>query len=453
MKLPRPAGRLIRARPRHERGGVLVTALLLAIVIGAGLVGYLRLSRTSLSLAQRGFFANDARNLAEAGLEEGIYHLNLLAAGTAPATVWSNWTISGANAMRTLPPFNRDQRAVGIVRLHVQGHDGNAPIVHSQAVVTPFDGSAPVVKTLRISLTFVRGVAAHGLVAISGLNLKGRTIADSFNSNPTGSATGPWRPYSSAIARARTSVVVQSGAISIGSGKIYGDVYLGPGVASPGATEVTGSVVTNYRADFPMPPYPTPASVSQSYSVDSALPPTLPVAGHLPAADGRYYYFCRNTTIGTVTIAAGRDVTIVGTSTSLGPGLTIAAGGSCFIYMDGSVNLSKGTDLNHSGWAGALQIFTTTRGECTMSNNSQIAACLYAPYATLTAQGGSSAGMLMGYYVANTISTSGSMDFHYDESFRSTAAGTGTWSVTEWRELQSAADRDAARTATSHFLH
>lgn len=428
--------------------------MLIATVIALGLAGYISLAYTPLKLANRTFLAGDAAHLAEAGLEQAIHGFKRVAAGAAPATAWADWTIAGSDAMRTLPPFNRDQSALGVVRVYVRGYDGNdpSPIVHSQAVLTPYDGGPPIVKTLRITLKFARGVAAHGLVGINGVSLRGGTIADSFNSNPSGSPTGPWRPYSTAIAQARTSVVVQNGTLSVGSGKIYGDAFVAAGVTPPLASEVTGYIVTNYQATFPMPVYPTPATVSQSYNVGSAIPATLPASGHAPASDGRYYYFCSNTTIGAVTIAAGANVTIVGTNTNLGPGLTIAAGGSCYIYMDGTVNLSKGTDLNNAGWAGALQIFTTTRGACTMSNNTQITACLYAPYASLTAQGGNSTGMLTGYYVASTITTSGSMDFHYDEAFRVTAAGMVTWLVNGWYELQGEAERNLAREATNNYL-
>lgn len=447
---PSPASPCMARRLPGERGSMLLTAMLFATGIALVLGTYLTLSRTSLKVAHRAFFANDATNLAEVGIEEALYCFRQIGAGTPPATAWSGWTISGTKAMRTLPPFNRDQNAVGLVKVYVTGYDGSdtAPVVFSQAVITPFDGSPPVVKTLQLLLK--RSTSAYGLVGLNGLNLKGNTIADSFNSNPTGSPTGPWLAYSSTIARSKTAAVVLSGAISIGSGKVYGDAYLGTGVASPTTSEVTGTITTNYATTFPMPVYPTPATVSQSYNVGSAVPATLPVAGHLPAADGRYYYFCSSTTIGAVTITAGRTVTIVGTNTSLGPGLSVQSNGTCFIYMDGTVNLTKGADINNSGWAGALQIFTTTTGTCTMGNSSQIVACLYAPFATLSASGGTG-GMLVGYYVAKTITTAGNMDFHYDEAFRTIGSSNG-WVWHQWLEFQSAADRATVAGLTGNYL-
>ena len=117
------------ARPQRrfsgERGSMLLTAMLFAAGIAIVLGSYLTLSRTSLKVAHRTFFAKDASNLAEAGLEEALYSFNLMATGTAAATAWSGWTFSGANAMRTLTPFNRDQNAIGVTKIYVKGYDGS----------------------------------------------------------------------------------------------------------------------------------------------------------------------------------------------------------------------------------------------------------------------------------------------------------------------------------------
>jgi hypothetical protein len=437
-----------RSRLSSERGSLLLVAAVFAAVISLVLVSYLELGRTSLKVAHRSFFANDAANLAEAGLEEALYCFNQMGAGTPAATAWSGWTISGTDAMYTLPPFNRDQNAVGVVKVYVTGYDGSdaTPMVLSQAIVTPFDGSAPIVKTLQISLQ--GSTSLFGVVARNGLRLQNTSFADSFNSNPTGSPTGPWRSYSAGIATSNTRVAVLAGSISVASGKIYGNLYLGPGVATPPASDYTGTGTTDYTASFPMPTYPTTASVSQSYNVGSSIPGTLPRGGDLPASDGRYYYFCSGATIGAVTITAGKNVTIVGTNTGMTYGLTIQNLGTCIVYMDKTVVLGTNRSINNGNWAGALQVFTTTTGTCSFANNSRFVGCLYAPNASLIASGSGSSGLLVGYFVAKTITASNTMDFHFDEALQPGSA----WSVTNWLELQSAADRATVAGLTNSFL-
>ena len=170
-----------------QRGSLLLVAMLVAAAIAIGLVGYLNVGRTSLKLAHRTFFAHDASSLAEAGLEESIYCFKQMNSGMTPATAWAGWTISGANAMRTLPPFNRDQNAIAIVKIYVKGYDGSdpSPYVISQATITPFDGSPPIVKIQRADFK-LDGYSINGIVARNGLTWKGQASADSFNSNPRG---------------------------------------------------------------------------------------------------------------------------------------------------------------------------------------------------------------------------------------------------------------------------
>ena len=442
------APRFPRAR---QRGTVLLTAMVLSVVIGAALLGYLHLSRTSLKLAHRTYFASDAANLAEAGLEEALYCFNLMGAGTAPAAAWAGWTLAGTAAMRTLPPFNRDQNGVGIVKVYVQGYDGSnaTPFVLVRAAITPFDGGAPVVKLLHCPLKTNTGYSMNGIVALNGLTMKGQTIADSFNSNPTNSPTGPWRPYTSAIARANTRVIIPAGVAAIGNGMIYGNLLLGPGVAAPAASQVTGTIQTNFNGVFKMPDYPTTATVNQYRNLGATIPAALPAAGDVAATDGSYYYFCNGATVGTVTVPTGRNIVIVGTNTGMGSGLTLQGTATCVVYIDGPVSCT-GT-INNGSWAGALRIFTTTSAPCTIGNNGQIVACLYAPNAALTASGGGNTGMLVGYFLAKTITATGHMDFHYDEALQPLSLGN-PWQVAQWSELQTAAERASVAALTNGFM-
>lgn len=442
-----------RRRLSSERGSLLITAMLLAAIIGISLVSYLSLGRTTLKLSHRTFFANDAGNLAEAGLEQAIYSFNLMGAGTAPAAAWTGWTISGANAMRTLTPFNRDQNAIGTVKIYVRGYDGSdpAPYVISQARITPFDGGAPIVRVLRLNMAQNSAVAANGLVALNGLTFTGASFADSFNSNPSNSPTGPWLSYSSGIATSRTAAAVLAGSVSIASGKVFGDLRLGSGVTAPSTSDYTGTLTTNYSATFPLPTYPTAGSVSQSYNVGSTIPGTLPRFGDLPASDGRYYYFCNSTTIGAVTISASRNVTIVGTNTSMGSGLVLPVSSTCFVHMDGPLTLIKGNDVDNNAWAGALRIFTSTSSASTIGNKSEFIGTFHGPSSALTITGGSAAGLVVGSFIARTITASAGMDFHYDEALGATTLAAA-WRVTNWQQFQSSADRASVGALTNNFL-
>lgn len=438
----------------RRRGSVLVTALLLATVLGVALVGYLMLSKTALKLSHRTLFVNDASNLAEAGLEEALYCFNQVSAGLAKTTAWADWTISGSTARRTLPQFNRDQNGIGTVKVFVNDYDngGGNPYVISQATITPFDGGAPIMRVMRIGLK-QSGNFINGLVALHGLDLKGQPYIDSFNSNPTNSPTGPWLPYSAALSAANTTVIVPAGKVDLGNGKINGNLALGPTVAPPPASQVSGTIQTNFTGTFKLPAYPTAAGVSESYDLGKKIPAELPAAGHKPASDGRYYYFTNDVALDKTTIKAGSHVTIVGTKTTL-DSITIKDDATCAIYIDGKIDAGKKGALSNNNWAGALQVYTTSNEDCTISGNDVLRASLFAPNAALKASGGGSGGALIGAFVAKTVTASGHMSFHYDEALKYlTTVGTGNrWTIASWGEVRLDSDLSALSAATDNFL-
>jgi hypothetical protein len=429
--------------------------MLLATALALGLAAQLALARNSMLSAQRAFYQREALALAEAGLEEALDGFNQVNLGAAATTAWGAWTRTGTTATRTLAPFDRDGRAIATVKLHVTGWDGSsdAARVISQCRIVPFDGSAPLSRIVEISLQKSSGLFIRALVAREGLNLSGQASADSFNSNPSGNPNGPWLRYSESLSRPNTLVIVPSGTVSLGSqSTISGNLMLGATVAPPPAAKVSGTITNNFTGSFPLPIYPSASAVSRSYDLGSTIPTTLPVTGHEPAADGRYYYFVRNANIANVSIAAGRAVTIVGTTTTMGAGIGLTGTSSLSVYIDGVVNCGNNA-ISNNNWAGALQIVTSTSGTCSIGGNGSIYACLYAPNAALSCSGGGSTGMLVGSYVARTISSSGHMDFHYDEALQLPQTSGGTpWAITSWYERRSATDRAALPGLTGNFL-
>jgi hypothetical protein len=436
-----------------ERGSVLLAALLFAAGLALVLGSYLRLSRTTLNVAHRTFFSSDAANLAEAGVEEALYCFNQMAAGTVPATAWSGWTISSTNAMRALPTFNRDQNAVGVVKVYVHGYDGSdaAPYIVSQAVVTPFDGSAPVIRTVHLALRRNSGTGGRGLVVLNGaFTLTSPTFADSYISNPTSSPTGPWAVYPAAGARSFTDVVVLAGTVTIGTnGNLRGDLFLGSGVTAPAASKVTGTITKPYTATFSFPAYPTAAGVSQSYNLAATIPAILPRAGDLPAADGRYYYFT-TASVCKFTVAANSNVAIVGTSSMAVTAtnfITLPTTSTLHVYVTGVFSIS-GTNLNAAGYAGAMRIYTSTASACSIGNNSQVVAMIHAPNATVAATGAALTNTVTGQIIAKSITASGGQEYHFDESLPLYA----TYDMTRYMDFQSAADRGTVAGLTGNYL-
>ena len=447
---------------------MLISAMLLAAVVGIGLVSCLKLSRTSLAMANRTFFEVDASHLAEAGLEEALYSFTQVNAGVSNATAWTGWTLSGGNATRTLT-FNRDVSAVATVKIFVAGYDISltTPYILSQATVTPFDGSAPIKKVRRVNLQ-AKASPGAAIVGLNGVTANGATTVDSFVSSANGSS-GPWATYPATGARTNDCVIVPAGSIKLsGQSQISGDLKLGSSVTSPGASFVSGTISTNYTGTWSLPALPAWSSLLSSHVCFGSLPSTLPASGDGAASDGVYYYVLLFGDISTTTITAGKKVVILGVGTSLQPGLVVGSGAYCLIYMDGVINCASTGAITNNGWAGSLQIFSWTTSTCNLGHKAQTMACVMAPFAPIVFTGGTTTGSFAGSVIGKTVTVNGHMDFHYDEALGTlgsigsigsmgTAGTTATSSLTgitrtSWNDVNSPTDLAALGTLTGNFL-
>ena len=485
-RVPRPPRPLT-----SERGSVLLTAMLVAIVLGAGLAGYLALSFSSLRLAQRTYYLNCSNNLAEAGLEEAIYAFRLVDTGTVATTAFGNWTLSNGNASLTLPTFNCGQNAIGIVKVYVNGFDGTlaVPTAIAQASITPIGGGPVIKKTLKISMN-KKGAFNAAIITRSGTTIGANAIVDSFNSNPGGGTSGTRLAYPGNGAAANGNMITLGslsnqgtlvGSISLGLGAVVnGNVLLGSGVTAPNAAQVNGSIIPNYTGNYPTPPWPAYPTSTGSYGLTS-IPTTLPRTGDVPSSDGRFYYYPlgvpESLPVRSVTIRANHNVTIY--ATSVGAGLILGTDATCIIWTRGSVltvsttpnttttvivngvptmvlvpATTNTTGWTNPNWAGALQIYSLG-SSVAISQTTSIRACIYAPLATFTFTNGGISPTFTGSIIANTFSSSvNGLKIRYDESLRNiiTPVGTG-WSMLKWYDLQGTAESRTLAAATGNFLN
>ena len=350
-------------------------------------------------------------------------------------------------ATRTLTFPNLDQGASGTIKVWVAGYDGTSvlPLIVSKATITPIEG--PVIeKDVKIILS-KNGAVPRGLIAQYGITWNGHPIADSFLSSAV-PGVPPFSAYDPATARSNITVgSVYGPQIDLGAqGVVYGNVMTGAGVTVTGGT-ITGTTVGNLTYNFTMPTYPVNSGAIGSVNLGATIPPTLPRAADIaagPAADGFYYYYTNGATIGTTTITAGMKVAIVGTSTGMVGGLQIGVSGTQVgkvkIYMDGVLNLGNDS-INTSSWPGAVEVYTTTTGTCTISGNGFFSGCLFAPNAELRGNGGGNDQQdLCGSFIVGSVTSNGHMCFHYDEGLGA-ATNPRAWGLALWTELQTPAER------------
>jgi len=466
---PRPAR-------RRTRGSVLVTALIFAAILAISLTSYIRLSLTSLNLADRSFYQNSAVNLAEMGIESALYCFNQLDNVSTATAAWpSPWTIATDNSVkRTLTGFTLGPGVTAVVKVyanHYNPSSATTPVIVTRSIITFARGGATIEKFMEVTLR-KRSLWVNGLVAKDGITWVGHPNADSWNSDPDNNPATAAVAYSTAVRGAACTVAAISGNITLGSGgNVYGYAKTGStGTTSGGSVHGLGTttndpsrITNDFSANLPAVTVPTASVINY---ITGTVPTDFPLGTHAVAADGKYYFqfasgknISATTTVGTAVPNAKvvfllldhQGTTAIGfTGTK---SLTVKTGSQLTVYTNGDIS-AFGNGIVNGNTAGANQaanlvIYGTSAAPSTQSfsigGNGQLYAAVYAPQAVVEMKGGGSSGKVLGSIVAKSISMNGGTDFHYDEALGTVSSGN-PFGIVKWRELQSAAERAAYAT-------
>lgn len=457
--------------PSAQRGSILTVALLFCAIIGIGLVSYIRLARTAVSLSNRSLYQNAAMNLAEQGLEEAIYSTNKRVFDPAYAWAAAGWTVSGNNAQQKWTGVALSQNATGEYRAYIMGFSASNPWVVSRATVRLGGGSEPPIeKWVKVTLNGSSRYA-NGLVALNSVLFKGNnTTVDSFNSlrNDDGTLRGAPVPYSPAVRHDRGSVgslSVATDAVLVKQADVWGYVSTGgsdptTSVGNNGSVLGVGSTPDATWTDPNVDPNRISTTFSGSYKLDTQ--PTPPVASLGPiTTPGTYGTAGATTTIvcssitlsgnsrilsiqGDVTLlitaAAGSDAISISGN---GSGITILANSKLKIYTAGDVDLTGQGVTNLGGQAANFELIGTnssgTPQDIKIAGGGTFSGKIYAPNADVTMHGD---GSMTGAIVAKNITLTGNANFHYDEALGA-PDGTAPYRVAKWEELTTVAAREA----------
>ncbi len=459
--MPRAATTGILQRTAPQRGGVLLTALIFVAMIGISLVSYLTLSRTTANISHRSVYLTAAHDLAETGLEHGLWALNQTNAGNTAA--WDGWTTNGSRAVRKFDHFTYANGVTGTVYVMVENYNSSPPTVIARGLITSAAGMS-VEKWLRISTT-ARSVFAYGLLARNGITMSGGAFMDSWLSDPDNddsTAAVPWSLLSVRYNARLASLSTATPSIRIGSADIYGTVSVGassasglsmswggqvgpPSMSIAGPWNVSsGALNTNFSATFEEVEVPTSATTTSPYM----LPYSLSVAPYYVSVDT--IGSTGTTTVlqmdqlfiaGAAVLYIEGDVTLIlppdsiTTVNVVGSGrIELRPNAKLTIYTPGDINIA-GAGIVNSGAPKDFQIWsprTTTGQTISLEGSGALYGIIYAPYADLTLPGSTDFG---GSAVVNSANLSGSGAYHFDESLLNYSEG-GSLRISDYAELE-----------------
>ena len=228
---------------RKTSGSAIVVTMFMITLLAVSVAGYLTYVEHQSLLGARSQTWNLALGLSEAGVEEGLQHLNVNYASLSA----DSWSADGTTytMSRTL--------ANGSYTVAIDNSNPNAPTITSRAFVTPpsFAQIAPTAMFAAGGVTqptttggntstinrAVRVTTSKGslflasMVAKKGIDLKGNGVtSDSFDSqDPNKSTNGRW---DAAKAQDNGDIASNDGivsTVSVQNANIYGRVWTGPG--------------------------------------------------------------------------------------------------------------------------------------------------------------------------------------------------------------------------------
>jgi hypothetical protein len=291
------------------------------------------------------------------------------------------------------------------------------------ATATPF-ASRTVELILRPVLPFQQAILSGGEVNI----YDSLSFVDSFNSaSSTASTSGL---YDSAKRQQNGDVFANSASFRI-DGRIYGDVGTTGGTLTSGG-QITGTI--NNRFQQALSAVPVPA---WSASIPTAVGTgTINLTAGSAAAPARYKF---SDFTGTMTISSGgaaqNNVEVWLTGDLFGD-ITIAAGVSAKIYVQGNVWVNASSLDNRSRLAANLQIYGVqpAAGESRyfgVGLGQDLYASIYSPGHEVMFGG---TGHIMGAVVGKTVNAYGRTYLHYDEALM-LRGRTLDYKVASWIEV------------------
>jgi len=199
---------------KSRRGSALLVALCFSTVLALGVTSYIATAYRALQLSDREFQQNRLNQLAEAGIEEALWELNV--------NKWSAtaWNLSGTTYSRTFTDYSYGQGVTGQIVVTVTNINTTTPTITSAATLT-LQGGTTMTRTLQATTApmplFYNALAALSTTHSRAVHLRRGGYIDSYNS-----ANGDYNTASNRSDRA----VVSGRTMRLIDAEIYGYITI-----------------------------------------------------------------------------------------------------------------------------------------------------------------------------------------------------------------------------------
>ncbi|MCB9767973.1 MAG: hypothetical protein H6751_07490 [Candidatus Omnitrophica bacterium] len=432
---------------RKDKGMALLMALFLTLLAGLLVTPILDRAVFHHNDAFREQRYITALHLAEAGIEDGIWHLSY-----DKEDEWTGWDVSNDEVYEKNRStfYDTSGNAVGEFEIEILnpiplgtqidiGPLGSAlpfPIISNSEPTIIATAGIPDIETVGSEVRVIeveakaRTVFSLGLFSDEDLELGGTTVVDSFDSRDGFYGVGG-NIYSNGDAGSNHDILLN------GTPIIDGDASAGGSVVLVGNNaEITGEVEGG-MTKIDLPPVNTLVDAAKLENDNADIPQAVKSNGQLVDAF--------NPSTGELNVVSGATLTLPGgtqdnpkvyylSSSNLGGNSNLIVDGHVVIFTDGNLDWNGGTVVNNGGSGPPERLMIYSSGtldtDITINGGAGYAGVIYAPDAHITLTGG---GDIYGAAVGGKVDVSGNGEFHYDEALGDVGL-IAFFEVNEWNE-------------------
>jgi Tfp pilus assembly protein PilX len=446
----------LQLRSHTQDGSSLAVTMIVCLVLGIMLAGYLNLTSTNHLLTSRSQKWNESIAVAEAGIEEALQEVNVLNTTFTQTTNWpgttthNGWSQPSADVYYSKKTFGDTY-----YESYVTNTFGGTNVVITSTGYVPWyyganDASHPsyirrtVVITAKLDPLFPAALTSLTTVDLKGNNIK----VDSYDSsNPTYSNNGSYPSNNVSKTKANGDVTANGdviNSVNVGNANIKGVLHVGPNATV--AIGPNGSVGDKQWVESGS------VGIESGYylnDVNMLFPDaTLPSVGWLPAIKsstkigGVTYDYVINLA-GDYTIDSFNNIYISSNVTArirfdksinnTSGQIYLASNANLQVYMNAPSFTVKSVINENGNPASFMYYGLPTNTSLSYSGNDTFVGCIYAPEADLSlGGGGNNTYDFIGSVVAHSITLNGHFNVHYDEYLKGYA--WKGYTAINWRE-------------------
>lgn len=437
--------KLYPSTKQPQSGHILLMGIIIAGCAGVALIAYLSVIVGQNSFTARSQMWNVCMPVVEAGLEEGLAHINN--PGTtnfatmgwtwdATAKVFTKQGVLGnsyyvANIQPNLPN-GPTITSTGYVPAPVTVADGGS---YFMAAAMPAPGVTYISRTVRVT-TRKDPLFGKALVVKNSIDFKGNNVTiDSYNS-----ALGN---YGGANIGDKGNVTTDNdivGNVSTGNGDIWGHLITAPlASVNTGPNSVIGSLLWHAGGNKGI--QPGWLKKDANVLMPDVQQPWVPGTQAFPTGAGAFKYIlnggnyeiggaCNVTSSDQMFVKGDSTLWVRGDFTMAGNVKMNGSGYRMTVYVSGNINFSGTWDKSIIP-SDLIVYGLPTCKSISVSTGSHIECVLYAPEADMSMIGNA---IYYGSAMVNSMRMNGTTGFHYDEALGQHPAYRG-YVVTSWTEL------------------